>query len=130
MSGLLPDLMSWRIRRRKAISRDLPGAIPTHPEDEELLICLGAAISGRMVHRCSRRISARESPLLRQLNDFSDSELHVQSNGFENRIVGYPERLWANCRWAVRRHENTVFSIEAHHCVGTRCIQGIVVIRK
>src|SRR5580692_3523811 len=125
-----PSLMPRRIRRRKAVPRDLPGAVIVSLEDKQLLVALRAFRSGRMVRGRPGGIRACEGPTGTKLDDFSNCEFYVQGDGLENRVVRLPDGRRTNRRLTIRRHEYAVFRVERHNGIRARCIQSLVILCK
>src|SRR5580658_5853280 len=122
--------MPRRIRRRKAVPRDLPGAVIVSLEDEQLLVALLAFRSGRMVRGRPGGIRACEGPTWTKLDDFGNCEFYVQGDGLENRVVGLPDSRRTNRRLAIRGHEYAIFRVQRHDGIGARCVQSLVVFGK
>jgi len=97
-----PSLMARRIRRRKAVPRDLPGAVIVFLEDKQLLVALRAFRFGRMVRRCPGGIRAGEGPAGTKLDDFGNCEFNVQGDRLKNRVVCFSDGRRTNCRLAIR----------------------------
>src|SRR5580704_14508101 len=125
-----PSLMSRRIRRRKAVPRDLPGAVIVSLEDKQFLVALRAFRSGRMVRGRPSGIRACEGPTGTELDDFGNCEFYVQGDGLENRIVRLPDVSQTNRRLTIRGHEYAVFRVKRHYGVRARCIQSLVILCK
>ena len=84
-----------RVRRRKAVPRNLPLPIQLL-EDEELLVRLRSTLTGSMDRRVASGSRSSKSIAWPGLDDLDDVEVDTQGDGAEDSVVGLANLVCAD----------------------------------
>ena len=113
----------WRVRRAKAVSRNLPLPIffLHHKQFLVTLLALSTALQSLLN---TRRSGSRESPTVRERHDLDDVELHCQLDGLEDLVVARADVVDAADGRDMLGHEDGVGGVMLEHFFGIGVSQG------
>jgi hypothetical protein len=75
----------------------------------------------------SGRVCPDIGPVRSHHDQFSDCELHVELELLEDVVISLPDRLLADGRLAVGRHEHAILGVESKRCVRKAAVQSVIV---